>query len=440
VVPSPLRVRFDTPLAGPMAWALDLFCRDAELDWVAVPPGTEAEWTVGEDPAADWPLGPALREAFAGGGPFGAERLFPDEPVLRAADGRVDVLGTAFCLVNGVTEWGHPARDAHGRLPFSASVQARHPAALGDLVGDLFREAHTRLLPGRTWPGRPSLLFVSHDVDRVWHGWKDDGKAALRAGRPDRFLALAWRRAFGLPAELDLAGLQARNAALGVPGTFFLLPRRARPGEHPPDADHDLRQPRVARQIAALAARPDVTLGLHKPAHAGFGDALRALGRPARANRNHFLRFRLPEHYREATAAGLELDSSLAFSERPGWRTAYARPFRPWDAETGRALPLLEVPFAFMDTTFEHYGGGGPEGALDAGRALLRAHAGRGAVLGMLWHNDYLAGGAGRRYAPVYRALVTEALAAGYRPVDAGGLMDAFGRRPDPALPVTTHA
>ena len=398
-----------------MAWAWSLFARDAELTWEAV--DRDPDIRIAEDKDADVVLSRGLREAWEAGD-YSADRLFSSEPMLRADTGDVDALGMAFYLVNSLQEFGHPAKDQYGRFPYAASLQHRFDVPTRDLVGEAFRDLFRRLEPligSGAFPEHPSALFISHDVDRVYTGWKQDGKVALRQGRVDRFLALARQRFFGLPAELDLKTLQEQNAALGIPGSFFILPRKARPGTAAPDADYELSDPRMQAQCAALLAREDTILGLHR-SFAGdlLAEQLLLPAKP-RANRNHFLHFRLPDHYHAVEAAGLALDSSLAFAEATGFRNSYARPFHPFNLVERRSFRFLEVPFQFMDTTFQHYRHDGPAGALAAGKSLLEAHP-TNAVIGMLWHNDYLSGDTGRIYRPVYEALVAEALSLGLRP------------------------
>jgi hypothetical protein len=409
---------------GPeMTWAWSLFARDAELRWELVE--RDPDLRIAEDHDADIVLSRVLREAWEVRD-FSADRLFMDELVLRTDGGEVDALGMAFYLVNSLQEHGNPAEDRYGRFSYSASLQHRFDVPTRDLVGEAFQDLHRRLRPAFGWgnfPEQASALFISHDVDRVFTGWKQDGKVALRQGRLDRFLGLAWRRFFGLPAELDLLTLQVRNAAMGIPGSFFLLPRKARPGTAAPDADYEIRDKRVWAQCQALAAREDTVLGLHRSFDGDLLAEQSLLPAKPQANRNHFLHIRLPDHYHAVEAAGLALDSSLAFAEATGFRNSYARPFHPFNLAERRPFRFLEVPFQYMDTTFEHYRKDGPVGALAAGKSLLEAHP-TNAVIGMLWHNDYLCGEAGRIYRPVYEALIDQAMQSGLRPK---GLADWLG-------------
>lgn len=451
---APLRVRFDTPMAPEMAWAWGLFARDAGLEWTAVPkegPGAAGgiDLLVSEDPGADLVLSPVLRRAWEAGGlqpgnagiRTDAAALFPESGMLELPGGRKDVLGTAFYRINGLQEYASPKLEAqldrYGRFPFAASLEHRlkllEPGDvpfLPDALGRAFRALHAALFPGRVWPQSPPVLFVSHDVDRVYHGWKEDGKPALRDGRLDRFAQLAGKRALGLPEELDFKAMQLRNDALGLPGAWFVLPKQAEAGQEPPDADYSLEDPRVRRAFKELQDADPGALGLHAPAHAELSDAIQcfeaAFGHKPLANRHHFLRFRLPGHFGMLEAQGLRLDSSLAYAEMPGFRNGYARPFQPFDLEQRRPMQLLEVPFVWMDTTFKHYLQADAQVARASGEALLDHIKETSGLCGMLFHNDYLSGRTGEAYRPVLEAFAQRAKLLGYTALGFSGLLERF--------------
>ncbi|MBF0186452.1 MAG: hypothetical protein HQL50_00845 [Magnetococcales bacterium] len=72
--------------------------------------------------------------------------------------------------------------------------------------------------------------------------------------------------------------------------------------------------------------------------------------------RQHWLRFSLAETWRAHHAAGIEVDTTLGFNDRPGFRAGVVSPFRPYDHAAGRAHPLWVVPTILMDTHLFHYG------------------------------------------------------------------------------------
>jgi len=69
--------------------------------------------------------------------------------------------------------------------------------------------------------------------------------------------------------------------------------------------------------------------------------------------RNHYLKASFPETWRIQEKLGIQYDSSLGWSESPGFRSGTARPFRPFDCELNRRLDLWELPLIVMDGTLK---------------------------------------------------------------------------------------
>lgn len=439
-----LPVYFDSPLAPEMAWVWGLFARDACLAWRPCADRAEAEaaggLVLGEDDAAGLRLSSDFRLALQQRR-LSAESLMPREPLLRLADGTEDWLSTAFYLINSLQEYGHDAADRYGRFPFSASLQARLGVAERNLVGEYFRALHARLgerFRLEPWPDRPSAVWLSHDIDLVYRGWREDGRYALSRGRADQFLGMVLRQLSGRPHWLNIGELIAEDRAAGAGAVFFWIPRKGRRGEAPPDADYHLSDGPVRRALELVAESPGCALGLHASAHGQLDEGLAAFSYPLQINRHHFLRIRLPEHYQRVEQAGLVADASLGFAEHPGFRNSYGMPFQPWCLEERRVYRFTEFPLHLMDTTFHHYlplAAGIPDKAetradmaRQRGLDFLDAHR-RDCVLSVLWHNNYATTYAYGAFAPVYRSWLQGCRELGLEWLGLEGLLGRFGPR-----------
>lgn len=67
------------------------------------------------------------------------------------------------------------------------------------------------------------------------------------------------------------------------------------------------------------------------------------------SNRFHFLRFRLPEAYRELVKFGITSDFSMGYADTDGFRASVCVPFQFYDLKSESITPLTVYPFPFMD-------------------------------------------------------------------------------------------
>ena len=398
-------------------WAL--FCRDAGLDWV---PSEEssADIRISESEGADIRLSAAFRVAFLEG-EFCSEILMPDEPLLRNATGNPDYLSSAFYLINSFQEYGNSATDRYGRFPVEASLQFRFGVLERNLVSEYFQQLWCDIAVLSAlgdWPSKPSQLFLSHDIDRVFHAWKEDGKKALKSGRIDQFAGLLYRQVAGAPDWCNAIDILEFDRQMQWPATFFWIPVKGEKLD-PPEADYSWDDPRLLTQWHAVDKAEGYENGLHTSAGGKVRDEVNSLPGKVRANRNHFLNFRLPNHYDDVQDSGLQIDASLGWSSHSGFRNSYGKPFHPWNPAKRHAYDFLEVPIHLMDTTFQHYFQGeeaGPEQAKAQFSAFLEQHR-SDSCISVLWHNNSFTSGTYSGYREVLEALLTQAVAQGIKPV-----------------------
>ena len=111
--------------------------------------------------------------------------------------------------------------------------------------------------------------------------------------------------------------------------------------DHSPyDSGYDPASPPVRRRIEDLMEQ-GFELGLH-PSYGAFDDPLRlaeekarmdaVLGTTVYGGRQHYLRFRVPDTWRQWEQVGLTYDATMAYAEYAGFRCGTCFPFRPlWD-------------------------------------------------------------------------------------------------------------
>ena len=357
-------------------------------------------------------------------GPPGAARL-------------ADALASAGWWLAGLQEAAITARDRHGRVPFDATLQAR----LGDAPGGPLRptvDALRRLLaatlrqsgvgvPGRTWGGAPWAVALTHDLDAVRTRRLRAGLAEVARGR----LADAVRRALGPDRRRrSMDELRAMGEKHNARATWFV-----KPGAWSPEDVAGGLDPALVRRLRAWRG------GGHEVGwHPGYGahdhparlatEAERfgaAFGAP-RLARAHFLRWS-PATPGLLARHGVEVDSTMGWSRRPGFRHGTAQPFRLWDARAERP-GLWEVPLAVMDTPLAN-AGLDADAVAAALRRTFDAARQSGGVAVVLWHNQLGADTAAwtGRMDALDREL-GRARAAGARLGPLGALLDAWTDHP----------
>ncbi|CAN0448265.1 unnamed protein product, partial [Phaeothamnion confervicola] len=124
--------------------------------------------------------------------------------------------------------------------------------------------------------------------------------------------------------------------------------------------------------------------------------------------RFHYLRFRYHQTVRWLEAAGARYDSSLGFSEAPGFAAGIARPFRPYLVGEERPADLTLLPLAVMDTTLHSHLGLDADAARERALAVLGRVRDAGGRVALLWHNTYLADDRAPGYGALWETLLDD--------------------------------
>ena len=375
---------------------------------IGATPPTHGVWIQSQDEAQRFFEGSA---PFPGPAVHTAAKLTLLFPPTNSGPIPGDIVASAFYLLARWDELHVAERDQFDRLPLAAS-------AFGQIAGldlevppvegylDALRAA-LRLRPPVRWQ-----IALTHDIDRL-RRYTLKGTAGVVRRQGPRGLISAARSLVGRDPWDNIPDLLQTSWQRGVAPSVYFIGRNAHPLDGTPREDYERRRAQLAR--AVLAAGGEV--GLHAAfASSESGEALAEelallrgeVGPSVIGVRFHYLRFRYHETVRWLEAAGATYDTSLGFSEAPGFAAGIARPFRPYLVAEERPARLHLLPLAVMDTTLHSHLG------LDAGaareRALavldrVRAHGGK---VALLWHNTYLADDRAPGYGDLWGDLLDE--------------------------------
>jgi hypothetical protein len=370
-----------------------------------------------------------------------AERRFAAESLVAAAGARVTAdsgpeldldaadLDLAFHHLARVEEAPGSDADEHGRFSATASSLGPGEAPVDDLVPRIAAAVRTAgVEPTPIWPGGARFyVALTHDIDTPWR-WTRSGlrgaasrlKRAARGGHlldasvEVRGLARApLHRLRGTDPNWSFARVAELESRRGFGSTSYVMTAHRDPHDGArPDTYARLR-PRLVRELALLGGE----VGLHGSYRSSEDEAmLRAerhdlevlLGASVRGLRFHYLRMRWHDVVGRLDRLGIDYDTTLGFSDRPGPRAGFSFPFAPWDLANRRPARFLELPLLLMDATLAE------ERYLSLSAAASRTQIDRvldrlaavGGGASVLWHNDRFDSVYGRGWDGAYEHLL----------------------------------
>ena len=108
------------------------------------------------------------------------------------------------------------------------------------------------------------------------------------------------------------------------------------------------------------------------------------------SSRQHFIRFSLPQTYRQLIEAGIKEDFSMGYGSINGFRASVASPFYWYDLEKEQTTYLLLYPFCYMEANSFYERKQNPEQALQEMRHYCNEIKKVGGTLITIWHNTFL--------------------------------------------------
>jgi hypothetical protein len=128
-------------------------------------------------------------------------------------------------------------------------------------------------------------------------------------------------------------------------------------------------------------------------------------------SRQHFLKLRFPDTYRNLLKAGILEDFSMGYADDIGFRAGIANPFYWYDLENEQVTVLKVHPFQVMEVTLQQYLELSPDEAIEKVKPLVAAIKAVGGTFTTLWHNSTLSNiDEWEGWRKVYEEVIIEAL------------------------------
>ncbi len=316
---------------------------------------------------------------------------FTDRPLLFDEKGRPDYLGTCFYMIHSLQEYASYTSDHYGRFPFKESYQYRFGCVTENLV-ETYLETYFQSL-GLTLPKTTSTIYLSHDIDSIYGGFRQDANYLFRSGQYGRIWSLVMNFISGERPRKNIDLIMSIEDEHDLKSTFYWIAEKKYDSHNGiPHADYDLTDPYIKTTLQTIEKTAHHENGLHKSTSEGYTfkeEIKRFSPFSIKHNRNHYLKFKLPKLYQDIQKSGLKTDSSLGFAETIGYRNSYGLPFRPFDLTNQNHYDFLEIPLHIMDTTFLTYQNLTPTEIEKNIIDFLRS-ASYNQVISILWHNDKL--------------------------------------------------
>jgi len=316
-----------------------------------------------------------------------------------------DVLAAAFYLISRYEEYLPHQLDSYGRYAHENSLAYKEGFIKLPLVNRWLQKL--RHLAEQKWRAgrlnKSEFQFLpTYDIDEAF-SYKHKGllrttgglgKALLRGNFEQvqqRIAVLAGRKKDPFDSYEWLDALHQQHRL--QPRYFFLVaPRLSRY-----DRNISPGKPVLQQLIRSHAA--SYNIGLHPSWQSGDNPARVAeeikilgsiSGKTIHASRQHFIRFTLPQTYRQLIACGITEEFSMGYGSLNGFRASVATPFYWYDLERETETGLLVYPFCYMEANSFFEQKHTPAQAFDEMMHYYHTTKQTGGTLVTIWHNTFL--------------------------------------------------
>lgn len=312
-----------------------------------------------------------------------------------------DFFAAIFWMLTGCEALQNLQRDRHGRFPASASIwysSRDYKRPLADLWCEDFIDAIQEKFKLRFKKKNDFQWSLGIDVDQPWkYAYKPLYKflgGSLKALLNGRFREFAERMSvhFGYSKDpFDTYEFLLSDEYVRPRLIFFILDRSSLAI----DGTHDLFSEAYQKLIRRLASQ--ARIAIHPSYQTMVDEKLlsreinrlqQVTGVRVEDSRQHYLRYEIPDTFRQLERAGIRRDYSQLYADDTGFRNGTAHPYEFYDIEEERIGTLLMMPVIAMDRSLQQYLRQSPEAALEDLEQLITQAIAHGSYAHIIWHNS----------------------------------------------------
>jgi hypothetical protein len=315
-----------------------------------------------------------------------------------------DPFAASFFLVSRYEEYLPFNEDAHGRFPAEQSISYIHhfhDIPLVDHYAILLKKVILSRYPDFFFPEKKYRFQLTYDIDMVF-AFLENGIFRNAGGYLKSLMRLQLKEIYFRTKVLlrvasdpfDTFEYQnwLNNKYSLHPIYFFLV------------ANHGIYDKNISwrnRNFSAIVRMISESngIGLHasydsNQNHEKVKVEIKRLedmsGKKIIRNRQHFLKLRFPETYRNLIASGITEDHTMGYSSLAGFRAGTTSSFKFYDLEKEQATPLVIHPFAVMDATLHYHLKLSTDAALEVSKKIILSVKKVNGTFTFLAHNDLI--------------------------------------------------
>lgn len=275
-----------------------------------------------------------------------------------------DLISAAFYMASRYEEYLSFTPDAFGRFPECESLSGQNHFTRLPIVhlwAIRLGKALKELFPEFTIPGKNAEAIFTYDID-VAYAYRGRSLFTHASSLAKDLVTGNFsnitrkiKTGFGEKADpSDTYNLLKNNQLQTL--YFFLLSNKKTTYDRNLSPESEVLQ-QLIRQIASTKTKVGIHPSYFNSEQPGLINSEKKklediVNQPVTISRQHFLRYRIPDTFRQLQAAGIQHDYSMQYPEMPGFRAGLCVPFPFFDLLENKETSLMLHPGCIMETTF----------------------------------------------------------------------------------------